>query len=64
MIVTFKARGISRGVRKLARTPALIIIKKYCVWEFIKNFMRKMGKLHFTFYFKINHQSTMLLNFI
>jgi hypothetical protein len=29
MVVNFRARGISRGVRKLARTPMLIIKKKY-----------------------------------
>jgi hypothetical protein len=28
MVVNFRARGISRGARKLARTPTLIYIKK------------------------------------
>jgi hypothetical protein len=28
MVVNFRARGISRGTRKLARTPTLIIIIK------------------------------------
>jgi len=28
MVVNFRARGISRGARKLARIPTLIIIKK------------------------------------
>jgi hypothetical protein len=28
MVVNFRARGISRGARKLARTPTIIIIKK------------------------------------
>jgi len=28
MIINFRARGISRGVRKLTRTPMLIIKKK------------------------------------
>ena len=28
MVINFRARGISHGVRKLTRTPMLIIIKK------------------------------------
>jgi hypothetical protein len=28
MVVNFRARGISRGARKLARTPTIIIKKK------------------------------------
>jgi hypothetical protein len=28
MIVNFRARGISRSIRKLARTPTLIFFKK------------------------------------
>jgi hypothetical protein len=28
MVINFRARGISRNVRKLTRTPMLIIIKK------------------------------------
>jgi len=34
MVVNFKARGISRGTRKLARTPTLIIIIKKMVEAF------------------------------
>jgi hypothetical protein len=28
MVINFRARGISRGMRKLTRIPTLIIIKK------------------------------------
>ena len=31
MVVNFKAREISRGARKLTRTPTLIIKKKYSI---------------------------------
>ena len=34
MVVNFRARGISRGARKLARTPTLIK-KKYGSLEFV-----------------------------
>ena len=29
MIINFRVRGINRGAYKLARTPTLIIIKRY-----------------------------------
>jgi hypothetical protein len=32
MVVNFRARGISRGARKLARTPTLIIYIKKKIW--------------------------------
>jgi hypothetical protein len=31
MVVNFRARGISRGARKLARTPTLIKKKESCL---------------------------------
>jgi len=39
MIVNFRARGISRGTRKLARIPTLIIIKKYPPYIYILKFL-------------------------
>jgi hypothetical protein len=36
MIVNFRVREISRGARKLTRTPTLII-KKIAIFNFFKN---------------------------
>jgi hypothetical protein len=41
MIVNFRARGISRGTRKLARIPTLIIIKKYPPYIYIYIYILK-----------------------
>jgi len=51
MIVKFKACGISRDVRKLARTPTLIIIKKLCM-GIHKKFHEKNGEITLYFLFQ------------
>jgi len=41
MVVNFRARGISRGARKLARTPT-IIKKKNHVWSILRGITRRL----------------------
>jgi hypothetical protein len=45
MVVNFKARGISRGTGKLARTSTLIKTKKPCFKPSFPIFRKKMSKL-------------------
>ena len=46
MVVNFRARGISRGARKLARTPTLNLKKKKKKLFFLLVFWEKRIALH------------------
>jgi hypothetical protein len=49
MVVNFRARGISRGARKLARTPTIIKKKKEMIVSRDREFFLKI----IYFYFKL-----------